>query len=164
MSKEVWSYQPDVPYSVLIRHVRRAEWIMSVGYGANLLMFSAMLQMILSDPGWWREFWVWVCICSVSLALPMIIPAIIANVWAVEAARCLHQRHRFDGVLHRIERAPGVAAMKILAYAAGLILVVNFIEANSALRAITVALVVIGGVLTRQRTGGAERRMPRTLR
>lgn len=139
----IWSYRANTPDALLLRHARRAECVMSFAFGASVLMASAMLEALLSEPGWWRSFWFWICIGATLIATLTFIPGIIAFCVAREALRSLEDKSHAQQLLDRLDFKPAMLAAKLAAYFSLLVLSTTFVG-NDPTRRTAVAAILFG--------------------
>lgn len=83
----IWRYPPDTPPDTLLHHYGRAMAVVGFAFWSMGLMFSGLLEFVLSEPGWWRTLWFCVLLCAAPCVLISGIPSIVAIAWANETAR-----------------------------------------------------------------------------
>jgi hypothetical protein len=139
----IWSYRPDVSDETLLRHARRAECVVTIAFGASVLMASAMLELVLSDPGWWRALWFWIASGATLVAILTFIPGLIALVVAHEALRSLKDQFAGQQLFERLDLKLPVFAAKMMAYFSLLILSA-IVVGNDPMRRAAAAAIVFG--------------------
>lgn len=136
----MWSYRPGTPDETLLRHAWRAECVVTFAFGASVLMACAMLEALLSEPGGWRTFWVSISIGATLIAVPMLIPGIIALCVAREALRSLKDKSTGQRLLDRLDYKPAMLAAKLAAYFSLLVLSTTFVGNDPTRRAAAAAI------------------------
>jgi MFS family permease len=139
----IWSYRPGVTDETLLRHARYAEGVVTIAFGASVLMASAMLELVLSEPGWWRALWFWIASGATLVAILTFIPGLMALVVAHEALRSLKDKFAGQRLFERLDLKLPVFAAKMMAYFSLLVLSA-LVAGNDPTRRATAAAIVFG--------------------
>lgn len=136
----LWCYALDTPPETLLHHHRRAMAIAGFAIWSAGLMFAATLEMLLSEPGWWRILWFGVICVATPCSVLSAVPGILAGAWAYETARECAKRGIAGAAPERLDAAVQKVALKAMGYAAVIVFVVNILGRDPALRPAAVAI------------------------
>ncbi|GMU82777.1 MAG: hypothetical protein AMXMBFR47_26480 [Planctomycetota bacterium] len=136
----IWRYAPDTPPERLLHHHRRAMAVAGFAIWSAGLMFAATLEMLLSEPGWWRVVWFCVICVATPCSVLSAVPGIIAGAWARETARECAKREIAGAAPERLDAAVQKIVLKTMGYAVAIVLVVNVFGRDPALRPAVVAI------------------------
>src|SRR5262249_10165286 len=86
-NRTIWRYPPETLDATLLRHGRRALSIAGVLMTSAALLFTSLLEFLLTEPGWWRDLWACVLIAALVVAMLLMLPGVVAVLWVHEVAR-----------------------------------------------------------------------------
>lgn len=146
----IWTYPDDTPDECLLRAARRSYAMVSLCGAAWVAMCSAMLEVLLSHPGWWRVFWFSVLVPAGGLAALSTPLALVFGIRGGEAARLLRRRGSDERICALLDSFPAFLAGRLMIYFVSLMLVANVIGRVPALRAaaaVMYGLLLLAGLL-----------------
>jgi phosphatidylglycerophosphate synthase len=140
----IWRYADETSPEILCRQGRRAELLAGLSLSAVVLTCSALLEMLLSEPGWWSTLWIWISIAAAALALLMFLPGVLSHFWLREVARDCRARGISGGPDEpAADLRIRLTAMKVCAYSVALLVVVNGMGRWTALRPVACVLAAV---------------------
>lgn len=135
----LWSYRPETSPETLLRHWHRARRALLVAFCSCALVCTSTLELMLSEPGWWRTLWFVLLIASTGVALLTLLPMTVIWAWAGEIEKECGRRGIALPDSGSLEPLAQHAAMKAVFYVAALVLVVNVFGRNSEWRPLACA-------------------------
>ena len=123
----LWEYPEETSVETLLRHQRRAKWLVYVGTGASVLAMSSMFEFLASKEGTLRDILFVVLCASCGVSLLLSIPVILAFCWLGDIHKALIARGHTDTTHDAVGWRVGVTAMKMCFWFIAMLVLANYV-------------------------------------
>jgi hypothetical protein len=127
----LWSYPEQTSVETLLRHKRWAKRIVYAATGASVLMFTSMVEFMLSSEGLLRTIIMAILLFSLAATFLLIIPMIRTLLLTKDIENALRQRGVESPFSESLGRRVGVSAMKMCFWAIILVCVIEYLNGRS---------------------------------
>jgi len=121
----LWQYDPDTPEAVLRRHRRIAGWVVWLMCATAVLTISSVAELVILGPPSLLQLIV--LVVATALGIFLLVPGTLAAFWIHEIEQTLAQRRTVLDSTRSMDRRVGMAAMKMVFWAAVIVLAIHYL-------------------------------------